>query len=285
MTTTRSTNARDRVEITRPPLEIDLFDSLDAAAGAAIDAEGAPHHGAMIALNAEKLVRLYREPGLFDGCQRPIFYPDGVGVLMVTGWNGPRIPGVELWLHVLDRAGAAGARVLVLGARPHVAERVDSMLRDRCPQADIRVIHGYHEREVYGRALAEHAPDVVFVAMGSPRQELLIADLQRSRGEALYMGIGGSLDVLSGFTPRAPRFLRRLNLEFAFRVLRHPTRLSRIGSLVVFVLLAARGRFGVKGGAHQRQRGASSHGAGPEVLGAPGGRSSHGEVRQDGRED
>ena len=74
--------------------------------------------------------------------------------------------------------------------------------------------------------IAEKRPDVVFVAMGSPKQELLMEEIQK-RHKAIFQGLGGSFDVYTGHVPRAPKWWVDHNLEFAYRLLKEPKRIKR----------------------------------------------------------
>ena len=80
----------------------------------------------------------------------------------------------------------------------------------------------------------EKKPDVIFIAMGSPKQEFLMRDFMNEY-EALYMGLGGSFDVYSGLKKRAPRIFINLGLEWFYRLLKEPTRISRQLNLVKFL--------------------------------------------------
>lgn len=78
-------------------------------------------------------------------------------------------------------------------------------------------------------------PDVVFVAMGSPKQELLMEEMAE-RHKAVYQGLGGSFDVYTGNVKRAPQWWVRHNLEWAYRLVKEPVRIKRQIHLVRFLL-------------------------------------------------
>ena len=82
------------------------------------------------------------------------------------------------------------------------------------------------EKERLIEDIAEKRPDVVFVAMGSPKQELLMEEIQK-RHKAIFQGLGGSFDVYTGHVPRAPKWWVDHNLEFAYRLLKEPKRIKR----------------------------------------------------------
>jgi len=84
--------------------------------------------------------------------------------------------------------------------------------------------------------ISNRKPDVIFVAMGSPKQELLMEDMQKQH-PALYQGLGGSFDVYTGNVDRAPTWWVSKNLEWAYRLLKQPSRIKRQIHLVRFFYL------------------------------------------------
>ncbi|MBR5436949.1 MAG: WecB/TagA/CpsF family glycosyltransferase [Muribaculaceae bacterium] len=186
----------------------------------------------LVAINAEKVVNaddLTRE--IVNG---GIGYCDGAGAVKAVKRKGAkdaiRIPGCELWLHIIERYQKEKT-FYVVGAKKEVNDEVVAKLRTDFP--DIRIVghrDGYirtdEERQALIDDVAEKRPDVVFVAMGSPKQELLMGDMRR-RHEAIYQGLGGSFDVYTGRIQRAPKWWREHNLEFAYRFLKQPSRFRR----------------------------------------------------------
>ena len=81
--------------------------------------------------------------------------------------------------------------------------------------------------------IVEKKPDVVFVAMGSPKQELLMEEIQQ-RHRAIFQGLGGSFDVYTGHVQRAPKWWVEHNLEFAYRLIKEPKRIKRQIHLVKY---------------------------------------------------
>ena len=82
--------------------------------------------------------------------------------------------------------------------------------------------------EMKGKIVQVSGPviDVEFVAMGSPKQELLMEEIQRQH-RAIFQGLGGSFDVYTGHVQRAPKWWVEHNLEFAYRLIKEPKRLKR----------------------------------------------------------
>jgi len=200
--------------------------------------------GILVALNAEKLAR--GDPRVRDIVARGVGYPDGFGAVLALrrrSLRSARIPGSDLWLQILRRhAGHAG--VYLIGGTPDVAAAAAKQLEASIP--GLRLLgarDGYFEPGDVDLILddVERArPQIVLVAIGSPRQELLMAQLY-DRLPALYMGLGGSLDVLVGRTRRAPVLLQRLGLEWAYRFAVDPRRLPRLPAYLRFAWYLVRG--------------------------------------------
>ena len=136
--------------------------------------------------------------------------------------------------------------VLFIGAQKKVIEKTEQKLLELKLSENVKFVDGYQSSAVYHRVIQSFRPDVVFVAMGSPKQEQLISQLTTLHKNAVYMGIGGSLDVFSGFKTRSPYFLRRLGLEFLYRLYLEPKRILRQYILFYFVILFLLGEFKVK---------------------------------------
>ncbi|KWW32130.1 MAG: Glycosyltransferase WecB/TagA/CpsF family [bacterium P3] len=197
----------------------------------------------LVAVNAEKIIHATdRTRNLIN---RGIGYCDGTGAVKVMKQYGRRdavkLPGCELWLKVVERYHRKGGSFYLVGSRQEVIEAVVIRLRQDYPGICIAGYrNGYLGSEAEKQQLiddiAERRPDVVFVAMGSPKQELLMEEMLQ-RHTALYEGLGGSFDVYAGRVERAPRWWLDHNLEFAYRLLRQPSRITRQVFLFKFYLL------------------------------------------------
>lgn len=180
---------------------------------------------ALIAVNAEKLASPPAE--LRELVNTNLGYPDGVGTVLAMrrkGLRARRLAGSDLWLD-LARQFAGFRRFYLLGGTDEVVRETARRLRREFPQIEIVGLrNGYmrasDEAELIDELRASR-PEVVFVAMGSPRQERIIQRLLPVH-PALYMGLGGSFDVYVGRVRRAPRLLQRLDMEWLFRLAQAP---------------------------------------------------------------
>ena len=197
------------------------------------------HKGIMVAINAEKILNATEQTRAV--INRNIGYCDGTGAVMALKQKGYKnvckIAGCELWLEIIRQFHASRTFYLV-GSKPDVIEETVEKLHTQFP--DIKIIgyrDGYlktpEEKEARINDISEKKPDIVFVAMGSPKQELLMEEMQK-RHQAIYQGLGGSFDVYTGHVERAPKWWLDHNLEFAYRLIRQPKRIGRQIHLVRF---------------------------------------------------
>lgn len=187
--------------------------------------------GILIAINAEKIANATAETLRIINSNIP--YCDGAGAVMAARQKGAeveKIAGCELWLHIVRRFHKDRS-FYVIGATPEVNAAAVAKLREEFPGINIvGARDGYIRSDEERRALiddvADKKPDVVFVAMGSPKQEFLMSEML-ARHKAIYQGLGGSFDVYTGKVARAPKWWIDHNLEAAYRLLRQPKRIKR----------------------------------------------------------
>jgi UDP-N-acetyl-D-mannosaminouronate:lipid I N-acetyl-D-mannosaminouronosyltransferase len=200
--------------------------------------------GILVAVNAEKLANAH--PSVVSCVNANLGYPDGMGAVLLLrriGIRAPRIAGADLWLQLVSRLSADRRFFLIGGTRP-VIEATAGRLRGEHPGMELAYRDGYltaDDVERLKEELAQRRPDVVLVGMGSPRQELLMDELYDSH-PALYMGLGGSFDVFVGRKQRAPGWVQRIGLEWAYQFVRNPRRLHRLPSYLKFAWMLGSGR-------------------------------------------
>lgn len=198
------------------------------------------HPSILVAINAEKILHATDE--LKAIYNRNLGYSDGAGAVLALKKKGHqkacKIAGCELWLKIIERYSREKSFYLV-GGKPEVIEETIQKLRKDFPRINIVGYRdGYlkgNDDEVLIEDTAAKKPDVVFVAMGSPKQELLMERMQRVHPNAIYQGLGGSFDVYTGRVERAPEWWIRHNLEFAYRLIKQPSRIKRQIHLVRFL--------------------------------------------------
>ncbi len=161
--------------------------------------------------------------------------PDSVGVLWAGRRAGAkfteRVSGVELVDALCKLSANNGHRIYFLGSSPGVAELAAEKLRLKHPGCNIvGTRHGFFpasDDELVAQEIAEAKPDILFVAMGIPRQEIFISKTKEIIGAKVNMGVGGSLDVFSGTVKRAPKLFQKLNLEWLWRTISNPKKIAK----------------------------------------------------------
>lgn len=196
---------------------------------------GGPHQIATV--NPEFVLEAGRSPNFAAALAgADLATPDGIGLLLAARYLGTplrgRVTGVELTHRLAALSVQRGYRLFLLGAGPGVAQAAAVALQARYPGLIIAgTFAGSPEprHEPFLRQLIVAArPHILLVAYGHPRQDLWIARNQPQLGVPLAIGVGGVFDYLSGRVPRAPRWMRRLGLEWLYRLIRQPARWPRI---------------------------------------------------------
>lgn len=167
--------------------------------------------------------------------QADLCLPDGVGITLAARYLGrplrERVAGVDLVDALAARAARDGWRVFFLGAAPGVADRAASVLATRYPGLTVAGTYAgsprREEEEDIVRRVREAGADVLLVAYGAPAQDLWLARNLARTGAKVGVGVGGAFDYIAGVVPRAPRWMRRVGLEWLYRLIRQPWRWRR----------------------------------------------------------
>ncbi|MBS1709126.1 MAG: WecB/TagA/CpsF family glycosyltransferase [Armatimonadetes bacterium] len=204
--------------------------------------EGAPG-GMVVTADSSGLAAAQHDPELHDIYMKAaLATADSIGVVWAlrrSGHRVGRVSGVELVDRICALSAEKGYRLYFLGAAPGTAELAAEKLRLRHPGCNIvGTRHGYFpatDDEFVAREVAEAKPDVLFVAMGIPRQEKFIYHSLGLVGAKVAMGVGGSFDVFSGQVKRAPKLVQKLHMEWAWRLLLNPKKIHKVKMLPRFV--------------------------------------------------
>lgn len=203
--------------------------------------------GILVAVNAEKIINATDKTRQI--INNNISYPDGIGAVMALKHKGykkaVKIPGCELWLDIVKSSYKEKTFYLTGGTEDTIQNTKTKLLEDFEGINIIGYRNGYIKTEEERLKLIEDIelkkPDIVFVAMGSPKQELLMQEMLEKH-KAVYQGLGGSFDVYIGKVERAPEWWLKNNLEWAYRLLKQPTRIKRQISLLKFLFLLKIGK-------------------------------------------
>jgi len=208
-------------------------------------AEGSPHM--IVTSDATGVIRAQGDPELREIMdQADLVTADGQGVVLAARLlNVPireRVSGVDMVQRLCEVAAEAGRSVFLLGGAEGVADAAGQKLRTAVPGLQVAgVQHGYftpEEEPAIIERIREAKPAVLFVAFGIPKQEKWIRAHMDALGVPVCIGVGGSFDVISGRLRRAPVWMRRLGVEWLYRVAQEPRRLPRLKALPKLAWLA-----------------------------------------------
>ncbi len=196
-----------------------------------------------VAINPEKVYRAKHDPRLSQVLDfANVRICDGVGISLASrllyGKRLARCTGIDLFMNLVRLAAREKWKVYLLGASPQVNEAASLELARTIPGLVIAGRqHGYFQNSAeVVENINESGADLLFVAMGSPRQEFWIREHMATLKTTFCMGVGGSLDVVSGAVKRAPAFYRKTGTEWLFRLVSEPSRLRRQAALPLFTL-------------------------------------------------
>jgi N-acetylglucosaminyldiphosphoundecaprenol N-acetyl-beta-D-mannosaminyltransferase len=210
--------------------------------------DGSPHQHVVI--NADKVVKAHRDPELrriINECA--LINADGMPVVWASRLLGKplkeRVAGVDLFDALMRRAAEKGWRVYLLGAREEVVSGVKRLYEKRLPGL---VFAGYRngywkpeEEPAIAAAIGESRPDLLFVAISSPKKEQFLGRYQAEMKVPFAMGVGGTFDVAVGKVKRAPVWMQKSGFEWFYRFLQEPRRMFRryfIEDMYFFWMLA-----------------------------------------------
>jgi N-acetylglucosaminyldiphosphoundecaprenol N-acetyl-beta-D-mannosaminyltransferase len=210
-----------------------------------------------VAINPEKVYRAMQDEKLKTVLdQTDMGICDGVGVSIASGiLHGRRIPrctGVDLFYRLVERASTTGWKVFLLGGAPAINEAAGLKLQRQYP--GLRIVgsqHGFFDdTAAVVDQINRSGADILFVAMGSPKQEFWIAENRSAIEASFCMGVGGTLDVVSENAKRAPKFFRRTGTEFLYRLISDPKRWRRQIALPLFLFSVLREKIVMRAETH-----------------------------------
>jgi N-acetylglucosaminyldiphosphoundecaprenol N-acetyl-beta-D-mannosaminyltransferase len=200
----------------------------------------------VVTLNAEMTIQAEKNTALAKVIQNAeLVIPDGAGVVLylqyLLGQEIQRCPGIELAEKLLETIAKpqTSASVFFYGGAPEVATTAADFWQQQLPTLRMLGTHsGYHspeEEQQLLQTLTQLQPQVIFVGLGVPRQELWIAKNRHLCPHSIWVGVGGSFDIWSGIKTRAPSWLANNNLEWLYRLYQEPWRWQRMLALPEFV--------------------------------------------------
>ena len=201
----------------------------------------------VVTLNAEMTMMSQYHPELAEVIKKAeLVIPDGSGIIFYLwrkGYKQKRCAGIELASSLVEQLGKQGKNCLICfyGGAPGVAQQAANYWQNKIPEISLITNHGYlseTEKEQWLKTLQEKQPRLILVGLGVPRQESWIAQHRYLCPDAVWIGVGGSLDIWAGLKSRAPRLLRNNHLEWLYRLYQEPWRWRRMLALPKFFFRA-----------------------------------------------
>lgn len=229
-----------KTRVSLGPVEIDAMAREDLIDRIVQDAFHAKSTHVVATVNAQFYI-LAEEDAVFRDClTRSEFacadgFPIGIAASLLAGRRIERVAGVEIVEEICRRGSNGGLRVFLLGGRPNSAAILAALLMARYPGLIIAGVAcppiGFEKNERSLSAILDEValarPHVVFVALGAPKQEMFIDQYLRNLRIPIAIGVGGSFEIITGVTRRAPKLVQRVGMEWMYRLCQEPQRLWR----------------------------------------------------------
>ena len=176
--------------------------------------------------------------------------PDGTGIVWASKKNKgnikQRITGIDLMIDICEESQKYGSRIFLYGSKPGIAKTAKENLKKQFPNINIvGECNGYCDEGETTQKILEARSDIVFVGLGSPKQEeFIIENKEKFPSVKIFMPVGGSFDVISKTKKRAPNWVIKCNLEWLYRLFQEPSRIGRQMKLLKFMYLVRREKNG-----------------------------------------
>jgi N-acetylglucosaminyldiphosphoundecaprenol N-acetyl-beta-D-mannosaminyltransferase len=200
----------------------------------------------ILAINPEKVMTLRKSPSLLSFFRDAgLLLPDGIGVVLagrlLYGNAIARIPGADFMMDICALAEREGFRIFLFGSSEETSSKAESYLQRRFPALKIAgrsngyILAGGMDSLI--EAINNSGASILFIALGSPRQEQWLREHMGKLQVKICQGIGGTLDTLAGNVRRAPLLFQTLGLEWFYRLCAEPRRIKRQIVIPVFSCL------------------------------------------------
>ncbi|ABR50220.1 glycosyl transferase, WecB/TagA/CpsF family [Alkaliphilus metalliredigens QYMF] len=204
------------------------------------------HGCSMVFTPNPEIVMMAREDhGLLGAMEKAdLIVPDGIGLIYASKLKSrglkERVPGIELAQGLLIHCNEYKKSIYLLGGKPGVAQQAGEELMKKYPELKIVGVRDGYFKETEDKELIEEInqskAEILFVALGAPKQEKWIEKYQQDLNVKVAMGVGGSIDVWAGIVKRAPVFYQKVGLEWFYRLIKEPSRYKRMLILPKFLL-------------------------------------------------
>lgn len=162
-----------------------------------------------------------------------LLVPDGIGIVKAAkmlNYNiNERIPGIDIAQKLLEYGNELNKSIYLFGSKQEVIDDMKKLIINKYPNLIIAgAKNGYEkDKDKVFNDIVNKKPDIILVALGIPNQEKLIYKHLNKFNKGIFVGVGGSFDVMSGHKKRAPKLFIKLNLEWLYRIIKEPKRIKR----------------------------------------------------------
>lgn len=198
----------------------------------------------IITVNPEIIMKSYKNIVIKEMLlnDNNILVPDGISIIKKAKQYNinikERITGVDISSKALEICNKNKKSIYLFGSKKEVLDKLIININQKYPNINIvGFSDGYVEdKDKIMQEIISLSPDLILIALGVPNQELLINKYIEKAKKGVFIGVGGTFDVLSGCKKRAPKLFIKLNLEWLYRIICEPTRLKRfIQNNIVFI--------------------------------------------------
>ncbi|MGK7376445.1 WecB/TagA/CpsF family glycosyltransferase [Planococcus sp. 1R117A] len=203
----------------------------------------------IVAINPEKVMMASKNSELMELLNESTYQiPDGIGISVASRLRGGeikgRVTGIGMMDALLRLANKNSYRIFMYGAKKETVELAAASIQDKYPKLVIAgMLDGYEkDMDKVARTINAAKPHILFVALGSPKQELFIRENMERLDVNIFQGVGGSFDVYSGTVKRAPIVFQKTGTEWLFRLASQPSRIKRQIALPQFLFKALRAK-------------------------------------------
>jgi len=224
----------ERIEVLNVP--VDVLTMAKAVESVCYLAKDHRKVSTIVAVNPEKSYAMLQSDEIRDFIlNADLVISDGIGIVwgarILRGTRLSRVTGADLMQEICRISGEQGIKIFIYGAKEEVNAGAVAKLHECYP--DIHIVgnrNGFvpeHEMEQLVQEINDSCADILFLALGSPRQERWMSRYGQKLNVGACMGIGGTLDTITGKVKRAPKFIQEIHMEWLYRLVKQPWRLWR----------------------------------------------------------
>jgi len=198
----------------------------------------------IVNINPEIIVSNYKDEqvkNIFNAQKYQI--PDGSGIVWASkkkdGKIKERITGIDLMQKICEESQKYNSKIYLYGGKKGIAEKAKEELKKQYTNINVvGTLDGYSDEKEAIEDIKNKEPDIIFVGIGSPKQEeFIIKNKDKLKSAKILMPVGGSFDVISKTKKRAPKWMINYNIEWLYRLLKEPQRIIRQVKLFKYMFL------------------------------------------------